>query len=236
MSACVSRDVSLTEASSFDIDFPDGMVAALQLATAPNVDGDTREYQRAPPLRLDNADSGVSGRYRFAWNSDALFVAADVDDPSLESLHDVRDAPLFEDDSLELMFDTAADGGTHLENDDYKFFVNLLNQQYDRRGSTTPLALWNAVWLSAVTVRGTLNEAGDEDIGYSIEMAIPWSAWGLVAPEPGAVWGANVVQNDVVQGERAPTPWQGSQSGETYFNIPDVWGRLEFWDEPRLYE
>jgi hypothetical protein len=143
---------------------------------------------------------------------------------------------VYEDDCLEVMFDTQADGGASMLNDDYKFFVNLLNQQYDRRGVTSPLPLWSATWSSAVVLDGTLNNATDEDAGYRVEVAIPWAQWGLLAPEPGDVWGLNLVLDDTAGGVRSATPWQGTLSGDAYFNFPGIWGRLEFWDEPRLYD
>jgi hypothetical protein len=47
---------------------------------------------------------------------------------------------------------------------------------------------------SAVVVNGTLDKADDKDVGYSVEAAIPWAAFGKAKshpPKPGETWRMN---------------------------------------------
>ena len=47
---------------------------------------------------------------------------------------------------------------------------------------------------SAVVVSGTLDKGDDKDVGYSVEAAIPWAAFGKAKshpPKPGDTWRMN---------------------------------------------
>src|SRR2546427_318228 len=83
-----------------------------------------------------------------------------------------------------------------MQTDDYQFLVNLNNAQGDQRGTGSGKdPAWNATWASTVSLQGTLNNNGDTDSGYIIEMAIPWSQIG-VTPSSGTRLGVDLVVDD----------------------------------------
>ncbi len=62
-------------------------------------------------------------------------------------------------------------------------------------GSSEPLPD-DVPWRAAVAVRGTLDRPADRDRGYVVELAVPWRALGLSAPQAGQAWFGNVAAHD----------------------------------------
>src|SRR5207247_10214135 len=61
----------------------------------------------------------------------------------------------------------------------------------------------------ATILRGTLNARGDEDHGWSLEVAIPWINFEEFSPRPapGAIWKANLNRWDGVEPNRRVSIW-----------------------------
>ncbi len=97
--------------------------------------------------------------------------------------------------------------------------------QHDARGAGA-WDSWSAVWESAVVVTGTLGNDADVDTGYTVELAMPWSAWGVPVPAPGTGWGLDLAVNDLAGGVRDAAVWQNTDGGTS--NDPDGWGELVF--------
>src|SRR3990167_3742556 len=151
---------------------------SLYSSTSPVVDGNLIEYASAPRLTVNSPIGGV-GTYRLLWDNSNLYVAAEVTDIQLNANVLTRDGSLWNDDSIELLFDTLSNKGASLQADDYKFFANLRNIQHDSRGGS---ASYNTNFTSAVRLQGTLNQSNDLDTGYTMEIKIPWSAMDLTGP------------------------------------------------------
>ena len=188
----------------------------------PEIDGGITEFSNANTLTLTEPTRGTSGTYRLMWDEVALYIAAQVLDNQLNADNTLRDGSLWNDDSIEMMFDTHHDAGSSLGSDDYKFFVNVLNIQTDSKAGDRE---WSTTYNSDVVVSGTVNDNGDTDTGYTIEIAIPWSGWGIATPQEGDVFGFEMVMNDQdTSGSTIQTGW----STEGAINNPDGWGELAF--------
>jgi hypothetical protein len=101
---------------------------------------------------------------------------------------------------------------------------------------------------SAVDVRGTINEPGDRDQGWSVEIAIPWevlreAAPDKSAPRPGDKWRVNFSRVewhvDTPDGKYTkrrdpagkPLPeenWVWSPQGAVNMHMPERWGYVHF--------
>jgi hypothetical protein len=189
----------------------------------PVIDGDLSDFSPADVITLSNS-RGTIGNYMLLWDDNALYIAAQVSDTQLNAIGE-QDGSLWNDDSIELFFDTLHDDGPSRLQDDYKFFVNVNNIHRDERASD---GNWNITYSSEVSLSGTLNNNADSDTGYTIEAAIPWSNWGVTPPSPGSMWGFDLVMNDRnASGTRIWTAW-ANQDGDNNLNNPDGWGDLLF--------
>jgi hypothetical protein len=110
-----------------------------------------------------------------------------------------------------------------MNDDDYKFFVSILGTQLDINGHNLD---WDIGFFSQVELDGQPND-GAPDTGYVIEMAIPWSAWGIRPPAEDQVFGFDLNLNDQDDaGERDHACWSNSDQGT--INNPDGWGEMVF--------
>ncbi|OGF42449.1 hypothetical protein A2303_03415, partial [Candidatus Falkowbacteria bacterium RIFOXYB2_FULL_47_14] len=120
------------------------------------------------------------------------------------------------------IFDTLNNRGTTMNSDDYKFFVNVLNVQSD---SQILNMSWNSSFTSRVNAQGTVNQSGNTDTGYAIEIAIPWSGWRISVPAAGTTWGFDLAQDDRNDlGQVVQTVWTNTDGGD--FNNPAGWGSM----------
>ncbi len=195
----------------------------LKSSSPPTIDGILNEFANANSLTITNSN-GNSATYKMLWDSNNLYIAAQGSDSQLAAIASERDGALWDDDAIELFFDTLNNGGIFLNSDDYKFFVNLLNttrDSYFGGGGSS----WNTIFNSAVTTSGTLNVAGNVDAGYTIEIAIPWSNWGVSVPVDSSVWGFDVSMDDRNDaGDVIQKAWSQTNVG----NIPDEFGDVTF--------
>jgi hypothetical protein len=216
------QDWVLLLSSAQPVPDEDHRYTVLRTTTPVTVDGDTSEFGNAGEIVLQNR-RGTIGTCRLVWDETALYLAARVDDSALNADALDRDGILWLDDSVELLFDTDHDAGARMNDDDYKFFVSILGTQLDINGHNLD---WDIGFFSQVELDGQPND-GAPDTGYVIEMAIPWSAWGIRPPAEDQVFGFDLNLNDQDDaGERDHACWSNSDQGT--INNPDGWGEMVF--------
>ena len=191
----------------------------------PTINGNLNEFNNANEISINNS-RGNKIDYKMLWDSNNLYIAVQGTDSELAALINTRDANgIWNDDSVEVFFDTLNDKTSSMNSDDYKFFVNLLNAQYDYFNGGGG-DLWNTVFSSDVTISGTLNSPEDTDSGFTIEIAIPFTDW--VIPSENDVWGFDVNFNDRNNaGIREWKAWN-QVSG---LNMPNEFGEIVFSSE-----
>lgn len=190
-----------------------------------NIDGHKNEFKDSHALQFGNNELGYEGSLRFVSEQDALHVLAEVKDPHLNSIAEKRDEDILQDDSIAIMLDMDKSKGTGPKENDFRFFVNLKNAKADSNGEDF---YWNSDFESVVRYVGTLNNNSDIDMGYTIEMKIPWSSLGLTGePDKDVVFGFETVLNDVDgAGSRLIYPW--SNANGQGIHDPNGWGELVF--------
>jgi hypothetical protein len=233
------------------------LLAAL---AAPN----TYECRRAPaPLRIDGLldEAGwafapwtdpfvdIEGdakprprfrtRTRMLWDDRFFYVAAEMEEPHVWATLTKHDSVIFHDNDFEVFLDP---NGDTLEY--YELEINALNTTWDlflpkpyRFGGKADNSFEITGLLPAVHVEGTLNDPRDTDRGWTVEMALPWKAFGAL-PRRGDTWRVNFSrvewEHEVVGGRYRKVPgkkednWVWSPQGEINMHIPERWGYVRF--------
>jgi hypothetical protein len=194
-------------------------------------------------------------RARLLWDDAFLYVGAELEEPDLWATLTARDAVIFHDHDFEIFLDP--DGDTHAY---FELEINTLGTVWDlflskpyRDGAQAENG-WDISGLrSAVALRGTLNDPSDRDTAWSVELAIPWTALAPPgqagrAPREGDQWRINfsrvewdlvvtdgryVKRTDPATGR--PTPehnWVWSPQHAINMHLPELWGVVQFSEEP----
>ncbi len=110
---------------------------------------------------------------------------------------------------------------------------------------------WDCQGLEvAVEARGTIGDPRDRDEGWSVEMAIPFTALAEGRPVPGERWRLNFARvewpTEIVAGDYRrlldpgqpewlqPMNWCWSPQGMVNMHRPEMWGIIEFQDRATL--
>lgn len=186
-------------------------------------------------------------RVKMAWDDQALYIAADLEEPHLWATLTQHDAVIFQDPDFEVFLDP--DGDNHLYGE---LELNALNTTWDLllskpyRDNGRAVDAWEITGLkTAVHLRGTLNQASDIDQGWTIEIAWPWKSlkeinFGPTPPKVGDQWRINfsrvewdfeVRDGKYRKFEKRPEHnWVWSPQGVIDMHRPETWGYLQFSD------
>ncbi len=172
----------LTEAEAADL--PDTPVTLVDLeprlsiprpAAPVTIDGRIEDAWTSAAMLAPMYDLGGVRRaveQATAWvgrDSEALLVAVACEDSDVIAAATGDDAPVWRDDDVEVFVQPPGDAA-------YQFAANAVGGRFDAR-ATDPT--WNAEWQTA--------GARTED-GWTVELRIPFSAFGRAAPAPGERW------------------------------------------------
>lgn len=195
---------------------------------------------QGPPPRLRT-------RAKLVWDEQFLYLAADIEEPDVWATLKERDATIYHDNDFEVFVD--ADGDTHGY---WELEVNALGTVWDqfllrppRDGGISVTAADLPGLRTEVVVWGTLNDGRDHDEGWSLEMAIPWTALKQGAhrrapPRDGDYWRLNFsrvewsVEADASRGQYEKIPgrheetWAWSPQGIVDMHYPELWGFVHF--------
>jgi hypothetical protein len=184
-------------------------------------------------------------RAKMLWDDNYFYVAAEMKEPDLWATLTQHDSVIFHDNDFEVFIDP---NGDTLEY--YEFEINALNTGWDlfldkpyRLGGKARNS-WEIPGLrTAVHMDGTLNQPGDRDRGWSVEIAFPWTALAEYAhkatpPLDGDEWRVNFSRVEwrleVVDGKYRKVAntkednWVWSPQGVVNMHIPEHWGRVRF--------
>jgi hypothetical protein len=139
----------------------------------------------------------VQGSAKVLWDEKNLYVAFEVKDKDIVGGFNKTDVDphLWTKDTVEIMIDPDGNGDNK---DYYEIQVSPQNLVFDSQfdgynlpkgGPDGPFGNqdWQSKLKSAVTIDGTLDKEGDEDKGYTIELAIPWTSFDKAKTKPPAL-------------------------------------------------
>jgi hypothetical protein len=162
------------------------------------------------------------------WDDDFLFLAAKVDDSNLIGSNNTAMSEPWRDDSVEFYFDASDEPSDTIHPGCARVAVSAASGFTCLVG--TGAGTWRAQpeWLLglklAVEHEGTLNKPEDVDVGYVVELGIPWKFLGG-ALKPGRRIGFNFVVN--VRGENEGwIGWSSRVRSRDDLDRPDRWGSL----------
>jgi hypothetical protein len=184
-------------------------------------------------------------RVKMLWDDEALYIAAELDEPHVWATLTQHDAVIFHDNDFEVFLDP--DGDNHLY---AELELNALNTTWDLlltrpyKDGGKAVNGWEIIGLkTAVHVDGTPNDPRDTDRGWTVEIRWPWA--GLkeltgvrVPPRDGDRWRINFSRvewdTEVVGGKyqkvkgRPEHNWVWSPQGVIDMHRPERWGYLQF--------
>jgi hypothetical protein len=226
--SAVTVDGALDEAAWRDAPWTDDFV---------DIEGDPKP---PPPLRT---------RVMMLWDDTYLYVGADLVEPNLWATMKEHDSVLFHENDFEFFIDPNGDNHEY-----YEFEINALGTGWDLllprpyKDGGKAVNNWEIRGLkSAVRLDGTLNVPGDSDRGWSIELAIPWSALAELARRPappgdGDQWRVNFSRVEwalaTVDGTYRPIAgrkennWVWSPQQVINMHRPETWGYVQFSSGP----
>lgn len=172
------------------------------------------------------------GTVRVLWDDQNLYLGWEVTDDNLVETGTTRDAHYWDNDTTEVMIDPDGDGRNY-----YELQVSPGNHTFDTQHATprTPPPFGNVGWnpnvRSAVVANGTLGNPADNDTGYTVEMAIPWTDINAGAPhtppQVGDAWRINFFLMDKAKdGGSRSAAWSPPRTGD--FHATDRFGRITF--------
>lgn len=226
--------------------------------TPPVIDGRGNDaawagVRELSPLRdIEGAAVPHQCRIKMLWDDNYLYILADMDEPHLRASLTQHDSVIFHDPDFEVFIDPDGDGLNYIELE-----INALNTTWDlfiarpyRFNDPNILHDWEIPGLKhAVHLRGTLNNPTDEDQGWSVELAIPWSSLTShshqprrsMPPSPGSEMRFNFSRvnwqvSPTPQGyEKRPVPESNhvwAPTGKVNIHLPEHWGRVIFSPTP----
>lgn len=201
--------------------------AILKTTVPPAIDGDISEFADTDRITFSPLAGGNTAMVKALWDDEALYLAYEVIDTELDAEITTRDDLfIWSEDSVEWGIDanndscSLSDPDTNcMLPDDYHGIVNIMNTQYDERGSGSgvPSASWNGNWQSAV-----VKAAG---AGYTAEVKIPWTTIGYSAsPSGDTLVRIGFLLNDRDGASYNNAYW--SQGGGLSFPNAANWGEL----------
>jgi hypothetical protein len=184
-------------------------------------------------------------RVKMLWDDEALYIAAELEEPHVWATLTEHDSVIFHDNDFEVFLDP--DGDSHLY---AELELNAKNTTWDLllpkpyKDGGRAINGWEIIGLkTAVRVDGTLNDPSDVDKGWTVEIKWPWA--GLkeltavpVPPKDGDQWRINFSRvewdTEVVGGKyqkvkgRPEHNWVWSPQGVIDMHRPERWGYLQF--------
>ncbi|TRX53391.1 carbohydrate-binding family 9-like protein [Fulvivirga sp. M361] len=235
-----------------------------QRATHPlNIDGKAEEddWQKAAwsDLFIDIEGTGkpvpyYETRVKMLWDDHYLYIMAMLKEEDLWATYTTHDAVIYHENDFEVFIDPDGDNHNY-----YELEINALGTVWDLmltkpyRDQGIALDSWEIAGLKkGIHLDGTINNPGDKDNGWTIELALPWSVLKEAAsdqrPESKDVWRINfsrvqwrIENQDGVYVKKVnpengkPYPeynWVWSPQYVIAMHQPETWGYLHFSDAP----
>ena len=173
-------------------------------------------------------------RAKMLWDDQYLYIAAELEEPEVKASLTKHDSVIFHDNDFEVFLKPLVDQEGYFE-----FEMNALNTGWDlylnkpyRMGGKADNS-WEMEGLkTAVAVQGTLNHPEDKDTGWTLEIAIPWTAFSsrqpVPKPEAGTEWRINFSRVEWKVGQPKEDNWVWSPQGVVNMHVPERWGYLRF--------
>jgi hypothetical protein len=184
-------------------------------------------------------------RVKMLWDDEALYIAAELEEPHVWAALTEHDAVIFHDPDFEVFLDP--DGDNHLYGE---LELNALNATWDLlltkpyKDGGKAVNAWEITGLkTAVKIDGTINDPRDKDTGWTVEIKWPWKGLKELSgvampPKDGDQWRINFSRvewdTEIADGKyrkvkgKPEYNWVWSPQGVIDMHRPERWGYLQF--------
>lgn len=196
----------------------------------------------APLSRLVLAENGAAAtqdtQVKACWDATHLYVAFACKDTDVWGNFENRDDPIYDEEVVEIFLCPSGDLRHYFELEvspnNVIFDAKVFNPELDRRTMLIDKE-WNAEGLrTAVRVSGLVNDRTATDLGWIVEMAIPFADLGLAGPpEPNTVWRVNFFR--IERGAVTEfTAWSPTFVDPADYHVPSHFGELVFVEQEEV--
>ncbi len=168
---------------------------------------------------------------RVLYDDQRIYVGFNVKDDYLKSSFENKDDHLWEQDCVEIMFDPGGDEKNYFELQVSPRGVSF-DTRYDLRRNPRPFGHvdWDSNVEAKAIVTGKLDDDG-ADVGYTVELAVPWTAFATgdppaAAATPGSSWRLNFFVMDARQRGQKAVGWSPPRVGD--FHTLNRFGTVQF--------
>lgn len=186
-------------------------------------------------------------RMKMLWDDEALYAAAEIEEPHVWATLAQHDSVIFNDNDFEMFLNPAGDNHLYGElelNAKNTTWDLLLTKPYKDRGRA--ITAWEIQGLkTAVRIEGTLNNPLDKDTGWTVEIKWPWAGLQelgdeslVLPPKDGNKWRVNfsrvewdveIIERKYVKIPKRPEHnWVWSPQGVIDMHRPERWGYVQF--------
>ena len=181
-------------------------------------------------LETKNAEKVSATVARFLWDDKYLYVAFECEDCDIWSFSNKPDDHLWKGDVAELFIKPSTSVHAY-----YEFVIAPNGTMYDARypsrgaGGYPRFKDWSSNAKVATTIDGTNGDAGDDDRGYVVEMAIPLAAFtGTAKPTNGVTWTVGAFRYDYSKLFETPMLLMSIPELERGFHYYEGYNKLTF--------
>ena len=191
-------------------------------------------------------------RMKMLWDSNYFYFGVILEEPHVWGTLTERDAIIYFDNDFEIFIDPDGDNHNYMELE-----INALNTIFDlflkrpyRDTTRAEIEFDMPNVISAVHINGTLNNPGDSDKDWSVEIAIPWKDMmeympGKRIPTDQEQWRINFSrvhwETDIIDGKyvkktdskgklQRELNWVWSPQWAVNMHQPEFWGYVQFSD------
>ncbi len=192
-------------------------------------------------------------RMKMLWDDNYLYIAAELEETHIWGCLENHDDIIYRDNDFEVFIDPDGDGRNYfeIEINTLGTILDLFMSKPYNKGGGADLG-WNADGLKkAVGIYGSNNNASDQDVKWTVEMAIPWDAYNsrdekVQIPIDGETWRMNFSRvqweteycddrykkrTDSITGKPLhENNWVWSPQGVINMHVPEKWGSITFVD------
>ena len=163
------------------------------------------------------------------WDESFLYVAFEVQDRDISGTNTEYMSKPWEDDCVQVFLETDAKRAQTRTPNTFEMAVSAAGGSswlIGDNGQAVPKPIYSFKY--AKKIQGTLNNPNDRDLGYIVEMALPWREMGIT-PASGQVMGFNVICR--TKGDSTSfasfSPDVKTAAG---MEVPANWGRIKLSD------
>jgi len=167
------------------------------------------------------------------WDDSFFYAAFEVQDPDVVSANTAHMSNPWEDDCVEVFLETDNQRAPDRTPSTFQMSVSAGGGSsfvVGENGQPKPKKIFT--FKCARKVQGTPNRSYDRDLGYTIELAMPWKEMGG-PPAPGRVMGFNMICR--LKGENTGfVSFSPQVASEEDVHVPAKWGTIKFMETPTI--